>query len=336
MRSGEAVTCPWQRFLKESAAILPMGIFGRRNAIRPAHGEQSGHERRAFAISAERGRLRRNRRGGSGDVAWPLVPERVRPPQSAGRYRDGAFGHCAARAALFRSHSGAGSGPVGNGSHDRRTSRRSRPRRRQWSLRALVEPHPGDGLRHIGGGGSDPGDCLGAARVGLRIRALRPARPARDPDLRRDHGDRGWRQPDREGRRHHRHAGCESARNRRRHRFYLARHPTGFDRSGRYAPAASPEEDDRPRRHRRGRGRHSGTRAAQRNRPAPAGTILSPTRQHSGRRRRYRLRRCRRGWPGHRCDPPMASSAQVELSYSEADLRAIGTLPVEDRLRFFG
>lgn len=35
-------------------------------------------------------------------------------------------------------------------------------------------------------------------------------------------------------------------------------------------------------------------------------------------------------------DPPMASSAQVELSYSEADLRAIGTLPVEDRLRFFG
>lgn len=35
-------------------------------------------------------------------------------------------------------------------------------------------------------------------------------------------------------------------------------------------------------------------------------------------------------------DPPMASSAQVELSYSEADLRAIGTLPIEDRLRFFG
>ncbi|WID95944.1 hypothetical protein QO058_24880 [Bosea vestrisii] len=35
-------------------------------------------------------------------------------------------------------------------------------------------------------------------------------------------------------------------------------------------------------------------------------------------------------------DPPMTSSAQVELSYSEADLRAIGTLPVEDRLRFFG
>jgi hypothetical protein len=35
-------------------------------------------------------------------------------------------------------------------------------------------------------------------------------------------------------------------------------------------------------------------------------------------------------------DPPMASSAQVELSYSEADLRAIGTLPVQDRLRFFG
>jgi len=35
-------------------------------------------------------------------------------------------------------------------------------------------------------------------------------------------------------------------------------------------------------------------------------------------------------------DPYMTSSAQVELSYSEADLRAIGTLPVEDRLRFFG
>lgn len=35
-------------------------------------------------------------------------------------------------------------------------------------------------------------------------------------------------------------------------------------------------------------------------------------------------------------DPPMASSVQVELSYSEADLRAIGALPVEDRLRFFG
>lgn len=34
-------------------------------------------------------------------------------------------------------------------------------------------------------------------------------------------------------------------------------------------------------------------------------------------------------------DPPMSSSAQIELSYSEADLRAIGALPVEDRLRFF-
>lgn len=34
--------------------------------------------------------------------------------------------------------------------------------------------------------------------------------------------------------------------------------------------------------------------------------------------------------------PPMASSAQVEFSYSEADLRAIGSLPIEDRLRFFG
>lgn len=35
-------------------------------------------------------------------------------------------------------------------------------------------------------------------------------------------------------------------------------------------------------------------------------------------------------------DAPMASSAQVEFSYSEADLRAIGSLPIEDRLRFFG
>lgn len=34
--------------------------------------------------------------------------------------------------------------------------------------------------------------------------------------------------------------------------------------------------------------------------------------------------------------PPPASSARVELSYSEADLRAIGSLPVEDRLHFFG
>lgn len=34
--------------------------------------------------------------------------------------------------------------------------------------------------------------------------------------------------------------------------------------------------------------------------------------------------------------PPAASSARVELSYSEADLRAIGSLPVEDRLHFFG
>lgn len=34
--------------------------------------------------------------------------------------------------------------------------------------------------------------------------------------------------------------------------------------------------------------------------------------------------------------PPLTSSAQVELSYSEADLRAIGSLPIEDRLRFFG
>lgn len=33
--------------------------------------------------------------------------------------------------------------------------------------------------------------------------------------------------------------------------------------------------------------------------------------------------------------PPSASSAQVEFSYSEADLRAIGSLPIEDRLRFF-
>ncbi|CAN7585087.1 FUSC family protein [Bosea sp. LjRoot90] len=34
-------------------------------------------------------------------------------------------------------------------------------------------------------------------------------------------------------------------------------------------------------------------------------------------------------------DLQMTSSAQIELSYSEADLRAIGALPVEDRLRFF-
>lgn len=33
--------------------------------------------------------------------------------------------------------------------------------------------------------------------------------------------------------------------------------------------------------------------------------------------------------------PPSVSSAQVEFSYSEADLRAIGSLPIEDRLRFF-
>lgn len=34
--------------------------------------------------------------------------------------------------------------------------------------------------------------------------------------------------------------------------------------------------------------------------------------------------------------PTFASSATVELSYSEADLRAIASLPVEDRLHFFG
>lgn len=34
--------------------------------------------------------------------------------------------------------------------------------------------------------------------------------------------------------------------------------------------------------------------------------------------------------------PETASSARVELSYSEADLRAIASLPVEDRLHFFG
>lgn len=34
--------------------------------------------------------------------------------------------------------------------------------------------------------------------------------------------------------------------------------------------------------------------------------------------------------------PALTSSAQVEFSYSEADLRAIGSLPIEDRLRFFG
>ena len=34
--------------------------------------------------------------------------------------------------------------------------------------------------------------------------------------------------------------------------------------------------------------------------------------------------------------PDTASSARVELSYSEADLRAIASLPVEDRLHFFG
>ena len=34
--------------------------------------------------------------------------------------------------------------------------------------------------------------------------------------------------------------------------------------------------------------------------------------------------------------PAFASSATVELSYSEADLRAIASLPVEDRLHFFG
>lgn len=33
--------------------------------------------------------------------------------------------------------------------------------------------------------------------------------------------------------------------------------------------------------------------------------------------------------------PPPASSARLEMSYSEADLRAIDSLPVEDRLRFF-
>lgn len=34
--------------------------------------------------------------------------------------------------------------------------------------------------------------------------------------------------------------------------------------------------------------------------------------------------------------PETVSSARVELSYSEADLRAIASLPVEDRLHFFG
>lgn len=34
--------------------------------------------------------------------------------------------------------------------------------------------------------------------------------------------------------------------------------------------------------------------------------------------------------------PDTASSARLELSYSEADLRAIASLPVEDRLHFFG
>lgn len=34
--------------------------------------------------------------------------------------------------------------------------------------------------------------------------------------------------------------------------------------------------------------------------------------------------------------PESASSARVELGYSEADLRAIASLPVEDRLHFFG
>ncbi|HEV2513468.1 hypothetical protein [Bosea sp. (in: a-proteobacteria)] len=34
--------------------------------------------------------------------------------------------------------------------------------------------------------------------------------------------------------------------------------------------------------------------------------------------------------------PETASSARLELSYSEADLRAIASLPVEDRLHFFG
>jgi len=34
--------------------------------------------------------------------------------------------------------------------------------------------------------------------------------------------------------------------------------------------------------------------------------------------------------------PETASSARIELSYSEADLRAIASLPVEDRLHFFG
>lgn len=34
--------------------------------------------------------------------------------------------------------------------------------------------------------------------------------------------------------------------------------------------------------------------------------------------------------------PDTVSSARVELSYSEADLRAIASLPVEDRLHFFG
>jgi len=33
---------------------------------------------------------------------------------------------------------------------------------------------------------------------------------------------------------------------------------------------------------------------------------------------------------------PTVSSAQVEFSYSEADLRAIDALPIEERLRFFG
>lgn len=33
---------------------------------------------------------------------------------------------------------------------------------------------------------------------------------------------------------------------------------------------------------------------------------------------------------------PPSSSARLEISYSEADLRAIDTLPIEDRLKFFG
>lgn len=80
-----------------------MGTFGQRDAIRPAHGEQSGHERRAFATSAESGRLRHDRCRRDGNRARPLVPGRICPAQPAGRHRDGARGDCAARAAIHGS-----------------------------------------------------------------------------------------------------------------------------------------------------------------------------------------------------------------------------------------